>query len=177
MVSRRYFCLALCAAPGLARADLYDDYINSKSRQAFVAFLGRKGSTATVGHAFVAVGVQIEAGLQIYERFFGLYPKEGSLAAIKSIFTPTSGRIDYTWDDVAWDSQLRQSIDDDQKALVLAAFAKWSSDAPQYALLGNGAINCNGLVSEVARGAGLKVPGGAGTTRPWKFIEALKALN
>lgn len=41
----------------------------------------------------------------------------------------------------------------------------------------NDALNCNALVAAVAQSAGLKVPSGPGSTRPWKFIEALKKLN
>jgi hypothetical protein len=177
MVSRRNICLALCAFPTLARADLYDDYINSTSKQPFVSFQGRKATLDTIGHAFVGVGVQIDSGLRVYERFFGLYPKDGVLAAIKSVFTPATGLLDQTWNDLAWDTQLIQSIDDSQKALVLAKFDEWTSSTPQYSLTANNSLNCNALVAAVAQSVGLKVPSGAGSTRPWKFIEALKALN
>lgn len=160
-----------------ARADLYDDYINSMSRQPFVAFLGREATPSTIGHAFVALGMSLDAGLIVYERFYGLYPKDGVLAAVKSVFSPTSGKLDVTWADVSWDTEFRRDIDDDKKAIALTQFQKWGSDAPQYSLLGNSGLNCNGLVGDVATSLGLKVPNGAGTTRPWKFINALKAAN
>ena len=178
-LSRRHFCAGLLATPMLVRADdLYDDYINSTSKQPFVAFLGRKGSSDSVGHAFVGVGVQIDAGLRVYERLFGLYSlNDTTLGVIKSIFTPVSGRLDYTWKDVSWDTELRRSIDDDQKKAVLAKFDEWSSAAPQYSLLANGAKNCSALAGAVAGSVGMSVPAGAGSTRPWKYIEALKAAN
>lgn len=163
--------------PTASHADLYDDYINSTSKQPFVAFLGRQATSSTIGHAFVAVGVRLDATLLVYERFFGLYPKDGSLAAVKSVFGPTSGKLDATWEDVTWDTEFRRSISDSQRAQVLTQFGKWSSEAPQYSLTANGGLNCNGLVGDVARSLGMRVPEGAGTTRPWKFIEALKSSN
>ncbi len=184
MFNRRRILLALGATPFCAghslssRADdLYDDYINSTSKLPFVTFLGRQATLSTVGHAFVGVGVQLDATLLVYERFFGLYPKDGSLAAVKSVFGPTSGKLDATWADVSWDTEFRRYMDDSQKALVLAQFLKWSSDSPDYSLVGNGGINCNGFVADVARSIGMKVPDDAGTTRPWKFIVALKSIN
>lgn len=175
--SRRSLCIAMALIPVKSFADLFDDYINSTSKHYFVSFLGRKGTTATIGHSFVGIGIQIEATLRVYERLFGLYPRDGALAAVKSVLTKTSGKIDQSWDDITWDTELFMPIDEAQRKLVLAKFQEWSSNAPKYALLGNGAINCSGLVAEVAKLIGLKVPDGAGTTRPWKYIESLKKAN
>ena len=92
MLSRR----AILAAVGslgasTARADLYDDYINSTSKRPFVAFLARKG---VPGHAFVGVGVDLESGLRVYERFFGMYPDSaGKMSSVNLIFSKTSGRL------------------------------------------------------------------------------------
>ena len=177
MYSRRRLLLGSLSLPGIAWADLYDYYINSVSKRPFVSFLGRKGSSSTIGHAFVGVGVELDAGLLLYERFFGLYPKDGALEGIKSSFGPATGKIDRTWDDLAWDTELRRFIDDQQKSAVLVHFSVWSAAPPKYSLTGNGGINCNGLVSAVVKTVQLKVPDGAGATRPWKFIEALKDLN
>ena len=168
----------LGSVPRLVRAeDLYDDYINSTSKQPFVGFLARQGSGDSVGHAFVGVGVRLDATLLVYERLFGLYPKNGALAGIKSVFGPVSGKLDATWDDVSWDTELVRVIDAGQKEKVLAQFDKWSSAAPQYSLVANGGMNCNSLVGDVARSLGMKVPNGSGATRPWKFIDALKSAN
>lgn len=184
MLGRRQILLALGSAPfWLGRSlqshasDLYDDYINSTSKEPFVAFLARQATLGTVGHAFVGVGVQLDSSLLVYERFFGLYPKDGSLAAVKSIFSPVSGKLDANWDDLSWDTELRRTINDSQKTQVLLQFQRWSSAAPEYSLAGNGGINCNGLIADVARALDMKVPGGAGTTRPWKFIEGLRSAN
>lgn len=167
----------MAAWPILSWADLYDDYINSSSKKPFVAFLGRRGSTDSIGHAFVGVGVQIDSGLRVYERLFGLYPKDGVLAAIKSAFSKQAGQIDYQWKDLKWDSEVIKLIDDPTKQAVLKQFAKWSATAPEYSLTENGGVNCSGLVAAVAKLAGLSVPSGAGSTRPWKFIENLKSSN
>lgn len=176
-LSRRHFLIAALFIPVMARADLYEDYVNSTSKKSFVAFLGRKGSSSTIGHAFVGVGVELNAGLHVFERFFGLYPKNGTLAGLKSSFGPQSGALDHTWSDLAWDTELRRFINDHQKTAVMAKFSEWSADAPKYSLIENGGVNCNGLVSAVATSIDLKLPNGAGSTRPWKFIELLKQLN
>lgn len=174
---RRFLALTLIAPGAAAWADLYDDYINSVSKKPFVAFLGRKATTSTIGHAFVGAGVELEAGLLLYERFFGLYPKDGNLAAVKSVFTKQSGKLDRTWDDLTWDTELRRFIDADHRSAVLALFTKWSAAAPSYSLTANNGMNCNSLVGDVAKSVKLNVPSGAGDTRPWKYIEALKTLN
>ncbi len=168
----------LGAGSRIARAaDLYEQYLNSPSKQPFVSFLGRQGSLSTVGHAFIGVGVRLDATLIVYERLFGLYPKDGALAGLKSVFGPTSGKLDRDWADMSWDVELTRSIDLTAKAKVVAQLDKWKSDAPEYSLVGNGGANCNILVGDVARSLGMKVPQGAGSTRPWKFIEALKSAN
>lgn len=177
VISRRVFCIASVAYPSLARADLYDDYINSTSKYPFVSFLGRKGSSDSIGHAFVGAGIQIDSGLRVYERFFGLYPKDGSLAAIKSIFSKVSGQLDQTWADLTWDTEMQVPILDIQKTLVMAKFEEWTDSAPKYSLIANGGMNCSGLVAQVAGLVGQIVPAGTGTTRPWKYIEALKNAN
>jgi hypothetical protein len=163
--------------PLIAWADLYDDYMNSTSKQSFISFQGRKASIDSVGHAFVGVGIQLDASLRYYERLFGLYPSGGVLVALKSAIRRTSGRLDLTWKDLAWDTEIIKQVDEETHNRVLATFDKWTDSAPQYSLLGNGALNCNGLLAEVAKDVGLIVPGGAGTTRPWKFIEAIKKEN
>jgi len=174
---RKILVIGLLSFPSVVLADLYDDYINSVSKKPFVSFLARKGSTSSLGHAFVGVGVELDAGLLLFEKFFGLYPKDGALAGVKSSFGPQSGKIDRTWDDIAWDTELRRFIDEERKASVLQKFQEWNASPPQYSLIGNGGINCNGLVSAVAEAIELTVPSGAATTRPWKFIESLKEHN
>lgn len=163
--------------PGSWATDLYDDYINSTSKVPFVAFLGREATGATIGHAFVGVGVRLDATFTVYERIYGLYPKDGALAAVKSIFTPISGKIDSTWADMSWDSEINRTIDANQKVNVLDQFEKWGSSAPQYSLLANDGMNCNSMVADVARSLEMTVPDGAGSTRPWKFIKALDSAN
>lgn len=184
MIHRRRILQALVVTPFWVAhstqshaSDIYDDYVNSVSKQPFVAFLGREANLSTVGHAFVGIGVQLDTTLLVYERLFGLYPKDGTLAAVKSVFSSVSGKLDLSWSDIAWDTEIRRFIDDNQKAKVLSQFLKWSSDEPEYSLLSNSGINCNGLVGDVASSLDMKVPKGAGTTRPWKFIEALKLEN
>ena len=67
-ISRRALLLAtgLTSFIGTARADLYDDYINSSSKVPFVAFLARSPSVDGPGHAYVGLGVEVDNGNVIY---------------------------------------------------------------------------------------------------------------
>ncbi|BBB64247.1 hypothetical protein UNDKW_5974 (plasmid) [Undibacterium sp. KW1] len=151
--------------------------MNSTSKFPFVSFQGRKAAIDSVGHAFVGVGVQIEEGLRVYLHLFGLYPDGGTLTAVKSVFTSVSGKLDEKWTDLVWDTDLIVTVDEDQFKLVLKEFDIWSESGPDYSLLNNDGINCSALAAAVAGSINMKVPDGAGSTRPWKFIEALKALQ
>lgn len=180
MLNRRKFSLLAVAtiASSRASADLYDDYINSKSKQHFVAFLARKG---VPGHAFVATGVKLEAGLVVYERFFGYYPAgdkaDGKATTVKMVFSKTSGALEYKWSDTNWDVEYVANIDPDKKAAVLAVIDEWRKNDPKYNLFASGGKNCSAFASEVADTAGLKAPAGAGTTLPIDYIRQLKTAN
>lgn len=159
----------------LAWADLYDDYINSASKRPFVTFLARSG---VPGHAFVAVGVELNAGLYVYERFFGFYPKDGgTLDQVKLVFSKTSGQLDYKWKDTSWTTSYRVFMNEAQRKDVFTIVNAWTGAAPKYSLTASGGKNCNVFAAEVAKAIGLKVPDGAGSTPPAVYIQKLQALN
>lgn len=165
---------ALALAPP-ARADLYDDYLNSTSKQPFVMFLARNGIP---GHAFVGVGVQLSADLIVYERFFGYYPTgEDKLADAKLIFGKTSGALNYKWKDVSWDVTFRRDVDEKQKQAAIAVTDRWKGNDPKYNLFALGGKNCSAFVAEVAAAIGLTAPSGAGSMLPGSYIEKLRAAN
>jgi hypothetical protein len=167
--------LASCLIPARARGDLYDDYINSTSKKAFVAFLARGGFP---GHAFVAVGMELEASLLVYERFFGYYPvADNKVAEAKLAFGKTTGRLDYKWKDTAWDANYRVAVSDDKKAAVIAVVDRWKSNDPKYNLFAQGGKNCSAFAGEVATAAGLKPISGAGSMLPIDYIKRLRAAN
>ncbi|HRD89175.1 MAG TPA: hypothetical protein PK752_13115 [Accumulibacter sp.] len=178
VVHSRRQLLALAAIsliPKVATADIYDDYINSASKQPFVAFLARKGIP---GHAFVGIGVRLEAGLIVYERFFGYYPAaNGAASEVKLIFGKASGALDYKWKDTAWDEAYVVQVDDARKASAIAVADKWKGADPKYNLFASGGKNCSTFASEVAAAVGLKVPSGAGSMLPATYIEKLKKAN
>lgn len=158
-----------------AKADLYDDYINSTSKQPFVAFLARKG---VPGHAFVGIGVKLEAGTFVYERFFGFYPLAGGKASeVKLVFGKVSGALDYKWKDTAWDEAYVVRVDDAQKTAALAVADRWKATDPKYNLFASGGANCSAFAAEVAVAVGLKAPQGAGGMLPAAYIEKLKKAN
>lgn len=176
-LTRRDLLMGLGAAGTLrvARADLYDDYINSKSKQPFVAFLARKGLP---GHAFVGVGVRLEAGLVVYERFFGYYPTGANKAEqTKLVFGKTSGALEHRWADTSWDLNYVVQVDDTKKAAALKVADTWRSNDPKYNLFAREGKNCSSFAAEVAVAAGLVAPSGAGSMLPINFIEKLKVAN
>jgi hypothetical protein len=174
-MNRRLFMAVMASVTTSAKAGLYDDYINSTSKKPFVAFLGRIG---VPGHAFIGVGVDLNSDLRVYERLFGLYPDSaGKLSSLKLIFGKTSGKLDYQWADLKWDTSYVKQISDAERSAVIAQMELWAKNAPKYSLLGNGGKNCNILAEDVAKSLKLKVPDGAGTTLPWHFIDKLKLAN
>ena len=180
-MDRRSFLIASALLPSMAWADLYDDYINSTSKQPFVSFLGRK--SGPVGHAFVGLGVKLNANLFVYEYLFGLYPKEGKKLQLKMIFSQVTGDLrNYAdakdiFSDTKWDVELLKDLTAAQHTAVKKQMEIWKVSAPPYNLLANDGKNCNALVGSVATMVGMKDPGGAGTTLPWHYIEALKKAN
>lgn len=178
--SRRSLLVSGVTAPWAfsAHADLYDEYINSRSKQPFVAFLAREISANSPGHAFVGIGVRLNANLQVYERFYGYYPdSNGKLAAVKMVLSKVSGRLDYRWADSSWTTEYLVNIDDDKRNAVLALTDEWKSSDPKYNLLASGGKNCSVFVGDVAKTIGLKVPGGAGTQFPPAYVAKLKKAN
>ena len=177
-IARRRFVFSLPALAlvlGRANADLYDDYINSTSKQPFVIFIARKGAP---GHAFVGIGVQLNAGLIVYERFFGYYPTGGDkFAEAKLVFGKTSGALDYKWKDTQWDVTYRKDVDETRKQAAVAVFDKWKSNDPKYNLFSLGGKNCSSFAAEVAKALALNTPAGAGAMLPFDYIEKLRKAN
>ena len=169
-------CLPVAALLSLpARADLYDDYINSTSKQPFVIFLARKG---VPGHAFVGIGVQLEASLIVYERFFGYYPVgSNKLSEAKLVFSKTTGALDYKWKDATWDVKYRKDFDDVKRQAALGVADTWQGNDPKYNLFALGGKNCSVFAGEVAKAIGLKVPSGAGSMLQADFIAKLRETN
>ena len=173
-----FMLLTLLSSP--AKSDLYDEYINSVSKSPFVAFLARGPDipTSLAGHAFVAIGIEIDNGVRVYERIFGYYPSDdGTITMVKSVFTKVDGALKYKLSDTTWDVEYRISIDSDQRASAIATIDNWAKNDPKYNVIANGGKNCTSLISEVASALGLRIPDGAGNTRPVQYIEALRKLN
>jgi hypothetical protein len=182
-MDRRSLLLALGFSPiaFAAKADLYDDYINSISKQPFVSFMARGPSTSPIslaGHAFVAVGTELDNGELFYEAIFGFYPDgTGAATDVKMILSTVPGVLKFTWPDLAADTKYRVNVTSDQKAAALAAATQWTVDHPNYNLFANGGMNCNAFAAAVAAAIGLTAPSAPGTTLPVAFIQALKAMN
>jgi hypothetical protein len=167
--------LGLTSFAKRALADLYDDYLNSPSKKPFVAFLARGG---VPGHAFVGLGVTLEAGLRVYERFYGYYPVGDDKAEVKKlVLGKTSGAIDHKWKDTSWEVSYIASIDNKARETVVSVLEQWKVDDPKYNLFASGGKNCSSLAGEVATAAGLKAPSGAGSMLPVDYIRKLKASN
>jgi len=162
------------------RADLYDDYINSRSRQRFVSFLARTsdGRLGKPGHSYVAVGIELDNGLRVYERLFGYYPRtETAFEEVKAVFTRVSGDLRSQIRDVAWQVEYRVPVDDAKHRAALAVVQRWSATDPGYNLFANGGRNCSSFAAEVAQAIGLRVPSGAGSKYPIDFMSELRDIN
>ncbi len=175
-ISRRMFIgVAISAASSPAWADLYDDYINSVSKQPFVSFFARNDTIT--GHAFIAVGTELDNGETVYEGIFGYYPANGAEKIMK-FRGSGAGMITFKENDYPSTIRFRKNVDDDGKTGVLAVLDKWKSDDPGYNLLALGRKNCNSLAREVAQTLGLKLPAeDPGTTFPANYITDLRNLN
>ncbi|SDA34240.1 hypothetical protein SAMN02799622_05738 [Methylobacterium sp. UNC378MF] len=177
---RLFIGLAFAFCCQNARADLYDDYTNSKSKRPFVSFLARntEGSSSKPGHSYVAVGVELDNGLRVYERIFGYYPKSDAVfEEVKAVFTKVVGDIKYKLPDVIWTVELNVPTDEAGHKAALSVMEAWLKNDPKYQLFANGGKNCSAFAGEVAEAIGLKVPSGAGSKFPVTFISELRALN
>jgi hypothetical protein len=176
-VSRRFFLSAasLVLLRTEAKADLYDDYINSSSRQPFVSFFARDDTLT--GHAFVSVGTELDNGLTVYEGIYGYYPASMEKKIMK-FRGSDRGMITFKENDYPSAIRYRKNVDDSTKAKALAVFDKWKSEDPKYNLLAMGGKNCNSLAKEVAQAIGIKVPAdNPGVTFPANYIRLIKGAN
>jgi len=173
--------LSVVAVLGPARAeDLYDLYHNSHSKQPFVAFMARKsGQTISKpGHAFVAVGTELDNGILFYEAIMGYYPKDETVAGeVKAIYATPEGTLTFAFKDLAWDVEYRVNVSQVSKAAALNVAQRWKSSDPKYNLFNSGGKNCSAFAAEVAAAIGLKAPSDPGSKLPIDYIRELKSLN
>src|SRR5205809_755137 len=138
--SRRLFLfLSAIATVSPAHADLYDDYINSVSKQPFVSFFARDDTLS--GHAFIAVGTELDNGLTVYEGIFGYYPASGDKKFMK-FRGSDRGMITFKNNDYPSTIRYRKNVDTGNKNKVLAVLDKWKSNDPKYNLLARDGKNC-----------------------------------
>ncbi|WP_162596116.1 hypothetical protein [Methylobacterium sp. 17Sr1-1] len=179
-LSRRALIAGGLLLPSRSMADLFDDYHNSVSKRLYVSFLARnsEGSLSKPGHSFVAVGTELDNGLRVYEKIFGYYVKNDNFfEEIKAVFSSTIGDITYKLSDVSWSVELYVPTDEAGHMAVIGVMNEWSKNDPKYQLFANGGKNCSVFAAEVARALGLKVPQGAGSKFPVRFISELRDMN
>jgi len=181
-IFRRGLILSLASVPFLATterasADLYDDYINSSSRKLFVSFFARSLAIDSPGHSFVAIGVELDNGLTVYERFMGLYPAGGILKSFKSAITPVDGAIAQKFADLDWSVEYQVDVTVTQHRAATEVTDRWLADTTRYSLLAQGGSNCNLFAAEVAQAIGLSTPKAADKTLPQIFIKRIAELN
>lgn len=179
MLTRRTFVqgsAVLLVSSFSARADLYDDYINSVSKQPFVSFFARDDTLT--GHAFVSLGTELDNGLTVYEGIFGYYPAGSGKMDIIKTFVGTKGIVTFKENDYPSKIRYRKDVDDATKEKAKVVLSVWTSDDPKYALFGNGGKNCNVLVKEIAEAMGLNTPSDSpSSTFPENYIRKLKEAN
>ena len=152
-----------------AEESLVQIYQNSVSRVPVVVFTARSG---VPGHAFVAVGEELDNGLLFELGVYGFYPKDGKKVVLRALFG-TDGEVDHRWKDMQRDVWFLHKISNVQLEQVLVVLKNWREE--KYSLLGN---NCNSLAKEVAKVSGLKIPkDDPGVTLPVTYITKLQSLN
>ena len=177
LIRRLVLALAvtLSAVASVAYADLYDDYINSRSRQSFVSFFARSDTVS--GHAFVAVGTELDNGLTVYEGIYGYYPESGDKKFSK-FRGSDRGMITFKENDYPSSIRYRNNVYDTKNKAVLEVFKKLKSDDPRYNLLTIYGKSCNNLAKEIAGKLGLRIPTGeSGFIFPTNYITNLRDLN
>lgn len=174
-----FLVVLLAPAVGMSATqenELLSLYNGSSSRKPFVAFLARDDTLT--GHAFVAVGVELDNGLLFYEGLFGFYPAGGGKKGILKALFKADGIIDYQFADMSASFEFRIPISTAQRDEAISVLEKWKSEEPKYNLFAFGGNNCSVLVKEVAQAIGLKIPAdNPGLTFPEAYVRKLSERN
>lgn len=123
------------------------------------------------GHAFMCIGLQLNAGIK--EDCYGFYPRNdtikgyiGGPGVVESEFKKNPDRFSRV------DQSLKVPITIDQRRAILTLVNNWNS--ANYALSSQ---QCVDFVRAVAQAAGLKVPARNAVEYPADFLARLKVLN
>jgi hypothetical protein len=143
---------------------------NNVSSRPILEFRSR--SDTVTGHAFVAIGRELDNGTKYYYAIGGFYPKEGTgkLEMVKNmIYGP--GEVKYKIPDLRVDEKFQVYLTPEQARTVDYIFKYWNEK--QYSLMTR---NCVSLMKDVANATGLKYDPAA-TTTPKSMLESLQKLN
>ena len=152
--------------------ELIGIYENSVSKKPYVEFLAREAGATSPGHAFVAIGEELDNGLLFQKGVFGFYPKSNKLVDLRALYS-IDGIIDFRLEDINPDFRYHVVIDDTQMKKIESVLKRWKDK--KYSLF---AENCSKLAAEVAEAIGLKLPSKSpGATLPLSYMKALKATN
>ena len=140
----------------------------------YVVFCARGGSPT--GHAFVAWGEESFSASSCGASAYGLYPKGGAAAVLKSIFGPVPGAIVAEGLASKTSCRLIVQVDSAQFAKSEAIRKqKWNKALEnKYELL---VTDCTTFAGDIATSVGLKTPERASNMLPESFLRALMQLN
>lgn len=145
---------------------LYPD--NSVSSKPIVEFRAR--TDTVLGHAFVALGRELDNGTTFFYAIGGFYPEEGGkLSKLQNILNGP-GEVTYKWADVRSDKIFRANITDEQERTIKFIMKHWNGT--DYRLLDQ---NCTTLIKDTAASLGLKVDPKA--LRPGSVIVSIIEQN
>lgn len=123
-------------------------YQDNSSTKHVLEFRARGSSLLppSVGHAWVALGYELDNGVTHFYSASGFYPgsTDGVFEAIKAT-VDSPGRLDFTVPDMSQDEVFRVSITPAQRARVHKALKKF--DSQNYDLLSN---NCVSMMRDIA---------------------------
>jgi len=140
----------------------------------YLVFCARGGSPT--GHAFVAWGKDSFDANACQASAYGLYPKDGAAAIVRSLFGPVPGKI--VAESLASKTSYRLIVQVDSTQFAAAEAVrqeKWSKVLEsKYELL---VTDCTTFVSDIAGAIHLKRPERAEYLLPESFLKEMMKLN
>lgn len=165
------YLLALLGVSGQGRSDQDDFQLllpeNNVSSKPFVEFRARTDSLT--GHAFVAIGQELDNGLVYYSEVAGFYPKNDGTWKARLYQITGPGEVTFKMTDWRHDYTFRVPVTVEQKRNVENIIGYW--DFETFSLPTQ---NCVTMVNDIASALGLRV---GNSLTPRGAIEDLKANN
>jgi hypothetical protein len=126
--------------------------------------------TADTGHAYVALGRQLESGKTVFYATAGFTPKDESLKVVLN----TPGEVEVGQDDLTdpADISFQVKITAEQEKAVRFILKNWNEK--EYKVLSQ---NCSSLIKSIGKTLGLEVGDPKSVVTPYSIVQLLKNEN